>query len=294
MAKDRYDYLPSVGRGELKWPDDARIALWVCPNIEYFHIDKPLTSATSPHLPDIQSYSLRDYGSRIGVFRIMEVLDKHGIRASVLLNSDVCERHPAIIEEGKKRQWEWLGHGITNNLRLNHYPLEEERAVIRKVRDTITASTGAPPKGWLGPGLAETFNTPDHLAAEGFEYICDWACDDQPVPMRVRSGRMIALPYQQGVNDISLLMHSNQTPEAYLQQVCDQFDTLYKEVSESGRVMAIPIHPFITGLPYRIKYLDKALDYICSHEGVWRATGWEIADWYYQHYYKDPGSLDSQ
>ncbi|MEE8077300.1 MAG: polysaccharide deacetylase family protein, partial [Candidatus Binatia bacterium] len=239
MAKDRYDYLPSVGRGELKWPDDARIALWVCPNIEYFHIDKPLTSATSPHLPDIQSYSLRDYGSRIGVFRIMEVLDKHGIRASVLLNSDVCERHPAIIEEGKKRQWEWLGHGITNNLRLNHYPLEEERAVIRKVRDTITASTGAPPKGWLGPGLAETFNTPDHLAAEGFEYICDWACDDQPVPMRVRSGRMIALPYQQGVNDISLLMHSNQTPEAYLQQVCDQFDTLYKEGAESGRVMAI-------------------------------------------------------
>lgn len=292
MENSRYDYLPIVKRKELKWPKAARVAFWVCPNVEYFHIDKRILSAPSPHLPDIQAYSLRDYGSRIGIFRLMEVLDKHRIRASVMLNADVCEYHPAIIEEGKKRNWEWLGHGATNNLRVSDYPLEQERQVIRRVKERIAAAVGSAPKGWLGPGLVETFNTPDHLAAEGFEYLCDWACDDQPVPLRVRSGRMLALPYQQGINDITLFVHSNHTPEQYLRQVCDQFDTLYEEGAKSGRVMALPLHPYVTGLPFRIKYLDKALDYICSHEGVWRATGIEIADWYYEHYYGDPDRLD--
>jgi len=189
MENRRYDFLPIIRRKPLKWPNGARVALWVCPNIEFFHIDKPLPRFSGGHLPDVMAYTLRDYGSRIGVFRLMDVLDKHGVRASVLLNADVCQYQPAIIEEGNKRSWEWLGHGITNNLRMNQYPPEEERKVIHEVKEIITTATGKAPKGWLGPGLAETFNTPDHLAAEGFEYLCDWGCDDQPVAMRVRSGR---------------------------------------------------------------------------------------------------------
>lgn len=289
MEHTRYVYSPVIKRKNLKWPNGARVALWVCPNIEYFHIDKPITTGISgppsPHLPDVHAYSLRDYGSRIGVFRLMDVLDKHGIRASVMLNADVCERYPIILEEGKKRNWEWLGHGVTNNLRMIDYPPEEERNIIRQVKETITAAVGTPPKGWLGPGLAETFNTPDHLAAEGFEYLCDWCCDDQPFPMRVSHGRMIGIPYEQGVNDILVLSRWQHTPEEYLRMVRDQFDILYKEGAESGRVMCLPLHPFIIGLPFRIKYLDEALQYICSHQGVWRATGWEIADWYYRNYY---------
>lgn len=293
MENRRYDYLPMIRRKKIKWPNGARLALWVCPNIEYFHIDKVIPGTPGSHLPDIQGYTLRDYGSRVGVFRLMDVLDKYGIRASVLLNADVCEHHPAIIEEGKKRKWEWLGHGLTNNVRMSDYPSEEERKVIRQVKETITAAVGKAPKGWLGPGLAETFNTPDYLAAEGFEYVCDWGCDDQPIPMRVRSGRMILVPYQQGINDIGTLLYFHHTPEQYFRMVSDQFDTLYKEGAESGRVMAIPLHPFVIGLPFRIKYLDRALEYICSHEGVWRATGWEIADWYYRRYYEDPGPQGS-
>lgn len=289
MENTRYSYSPVIRRKSLKWPNGARVALWVCPNIEYFHIDKPITTGISGppnrHLPDVQAYSLRDYGSRIGVFRVMDVLDKHGIRASVMLNADVCKNHPAIIEEGKKRNWEWLGHGLTNNFRMIDYPPEEERNIIRQVKETIAAAVGAPPKGWLGPSLMESFQTPDHLAAEGFEYLCDWACDDQPFPMRVSHGRMIGVPYEQGVNDILVLFRWQHTPEEYLRMVCDQFDVLYKEGAESGRVMCLPLHPFVIGLPFRIKYLDLALQYICSHEGVWRATGWEIADWYYRHYY---------
>jgi allantoinase len=293
MQNRRYDYLPSIKRKAIKWPNNATLAFWVCPNIEYFHIDKPIRGSGSTHVPDVQGYSLRDYGARVGVYRLMEVFDKHGMRASVLLNADVCKYHPAIIEEGNKRKWEWLGHGETNSRDMSSYGENEEGKVIREIMETITNATGKAPKGWLGPGLIETFNTPDHLAAAGFEYVCDWACDDQPTPIRVKSGRMIVVPYEQGINDIRVFNRENHTPEEYYRMVCDQFDTLYAESTISGRVMAMPLHPFVIGLPFRIKYLEKVLDYICSHDGVWKTTGGEIADWYYQHYYEDPGRYES-
>ena len=290
MFNPRYDYSPIIQRPELEWPGGARIALWLGPNIECFHIDKALPRIAEP-LPDVQSYSLRDYGSRVGVFRMMEVLDRYDIRASVLLNAEVCAQHPAIIQEGNKRSWEWLGHGMNNNTRMNSYDTTGEQEVIRNVRDIISQATSKTPKGWLGPGLSESYDTPDFLAAEGFEYICDWGCDDQPVPMRVKAGRMITVPYQQGINDISMFIHASHTPEDYFRIVCDQFDTLYREGADNGRVMAIPLHPYVTAIPFRIGALDRALDYICSHDGVWKATAGEIADWYYQHYYKTPESL---
>ena len=292
MENRRYDYLPAIKRKPIKWPNGATLAFWVCPNIEYFHIDKPIRGSGSAHVPDVQGYSLRDYGARVGVYRLMDVFDKHGMRASVLLNADVCKYHPPIIEEGNKRKWEWLGHGMTNSVSMLDYLVEDERNVIHNVKEILTTATGKAPKGWLGPGLGETSNTPDHLAAEGFEYVCDWACDDQPTPMRVKSGRMIVVPYEQGINDIRVFNRENHTPEEYYRMVCDQFDTLYKESKTGGKVMAMPLHPFVIGLPFRIKYLDKVLDYICSHEGVWKTTGGEIAEWYYRHYYEEPGKYE--
>ncbi len=127
MQTERYDYSPIVSRKPFKWPNGARVALMVAPNIEFFHIDKVIPGAPSSALPDVTGYALRDYGSRIGVFRMMEVLDKHRHARHVLLNADVCAHHPAIIEEGNKRKWEWLGHGVTNNIRMNQYPADEER-----------------------------------------------------------------------------------------------------------------------------------------------------------------------
>jgi peptidoglycan/xylan/chitin deacetylase (PgdA/CDA1 family) len=170
---------------------------------------------------------------------------------------------------------------------MTQYPAEEERAVIRHVRDTIAAATGKAPRGWLGPGGGDQSpNTLDHLAAEGFDYVCDWGFDDQPQAMRVKAGRMIAIPYQQGLNDIRVIFQGGHTPEDWLQMVCDQFDQLYAEGETQGRVMTIPLHPFVIGLAFRIKYLDQALEYICSHDGVWKATGSEIADHYYANYYQ--------
>ena len=290
MENRRYDYQPITTRPRLRWPNDARLALWVSPNIEYFHIDQPIPNFGMSQVPDVRGYSQRDYGARVGVFRLMEVLDKYGIRASAQLNSEVCVHHREIIEEGIKRDWEWLGHGITNNRPLTAYPAAEERSVIRQVREEIAAATGKAPRGWLGPALAETFDTPDHLAAVGFDYLCDWGFDDQPIPMRVKSGRMIVVPYEQGLNDINFFLRSNYTPREYLRQICDQFDVLYRDGERNGTVMCIPLHPFIIGIPLRIKYLDLALEYICSHDDVWVTTGGEIAEWYYEHYYEEPGT----
>jgi len=291
MSNLRYDYLPITKRVKIEWPEHGRIALWVAPNIEYFHFDMPLRGAQSKHWPDVPGYSLRDYGSRVGVFRIMDVLDKYRIRASVLLNAEVCSQQPQIIEEGKKRQWEWLGHGMTNSYSMIDCGLTEERSTIRSVKEIIAAATGHHPKGWLSPGLGETANTPDYLAAEGFEYVCDWACDEQPVPMRVKTGRMLIVPYQLGINDLPVFTREHRTGHEYFRMVCDQFDTLYRDSESGGRVLCLPLHPYVIGVPHRIKYLDAALDYICSHRGVWRATGWEIAEWYYHHYYQDPGKF---
>ena len=292
MENCRYDYSPIIRRPKIEWPKHGRIALWVAPNIEYFHFDMPIRGSGSAHAPDVPGYTLRDYGSRVGVFRIMDVLDKYGIRASVLLNAEVCEQHPPIIEEGNKRDWEWLGHGMTNSISMLDYPLEEERSVIHKVKEIITKNTGKTPKGWLGPGLGESFNTVDHLAAEGFEYVCDWANDEQPTPMRVKSGKMIVVPYELGVNDIRVFIRETHTPEQYYRMVCDHFDTLYKDSVSGGRVLCLPLHPFVIGMPFRINYLDKALEYMCSHDGVWRTTSGDIADWYYKNYYKDPGRFE--
>ncbi|SRR5581483_2594212 len=288
MKTDRYDYSPIISRTPLEWPNRARVALIVAPNIESFHIDIPIPGVNSP-LPDVTNYSLRDYGSRVGVFRMMDVLDKHGIRATVLLNSDVCAHHPAIIEEGNRRGWEWLGHGVTNNVRINQYPPDEERSVIRRIKETIANATGRPPRGWLGPGGGDqSLDTLDHLAAEGFDYTCDWGIDDQPVAMRVKTGRMVAIPYQQGLNDIRVMHHTGTAPKDWFQMVCDQFDVLYKEGAEQARVMTLPLHPFVVGLPFRSKYLDDALAYICAHNGVWKTTGAEVADHFYAHYYRKP------
>ena len=287
MENKRYDFLPIINRKQIKWPNGAKVALWVGPNIEYFHVDKPIPS-NSTTVPNVLAYTLRDYGSRIGVFRMMEVLDKYDLKASVLLNADVCDHQPQIIAEGKKRDWEWLGHGLTNNTRMTDYPPEEERNIIHQVKEKITKATGVAPKGWLGPGWAETFNTLDHLAAEGFEYVCDWGCDDQPFAVRVRTGKMVSVPYR-GVADLPLLKDSYYTPPQYLQAACDAFDTIYRQSERVPSVFTVGLHPYLIGASHVIKYLDKALEYILSHEGVWKTTAGEIASWYYQHYYEDPG-----
>jgi len=165
-----FPYSPIIHRPPLQWPNGAHVALWVIPNIEFFALDEkvpPAAGGTSAPVPDVPTWSSRDYGNRVGVFRLMEVLDRHGIRATVALNSEVCAEHPVIIEEGNKRNWEWMGHCESNTRRLNEAPPGDEPRIIKNALATIERATGARPRGWLGSGLQETWDTLDLLAAEG-------------------------------------------------------------------------------------------------------------------------------
>jgi allantoinase len=277
-----FEYSPIINRPRLTWPKGERLALWVIPNIEFFSLqERPGGYGAAGKTPDVVMWSDRDYGNRIGVWRLMDVLDRYGIRGTVALNSDLCDHHPIIIEEGKKRQWEWMGHNESNTRRLNEAPPGEEAQIIKRTFETIARATGAPPKGWLSSGLQQTWDTLDLLAAQGGEYVCDWCNDDQPYVMNLDGGRrLISVPYTQQTNDKPAYERFLLSPDEFKQMICRTFDVLYREGAQSGRVMAIALHPYISGVPHRIDALDAALEYICKHDGVWRTTGSEIA----QHY----------
>lgn len=284
MKPDAYGpfpYSPIIHRPRLTWPGGARVALWVIPNVEFFSLEERPGGFSSGKIPDIPLWSARDYGNRVGVFRIMQVLDRYDICATVALNSDLCSRHPEIIQEGRARNWEWMGHNKSNTRRLNDAAPGEEPKIIHDSLVTIAQATGTRPAGWLGSGLQETWDTLDLLAAEGVEYVCDWCNDDQPYVMSLEGGRsLVSVPYSRDINDKAAFEHDCQTAVEFQEMICRQFDVLYREGAESGRVMAIAVHPYLTGLPYRIDSFDRALEYICGHEGVWRATGREIAHHY--------------
>ena len=286
MENERYPYWPLPDRPAIRWPNEARIAFWVIPNIEHFRFDKPNSDAVPTGQPDIPSFAQRDYGPRVGIWRMMDVLDKYHLRATVALNADVCRFYPQIIDAGVERGWEWMGHGVTNSIRMTALDEATERETIRGVVETIAERTGARPSGWLGPGLSETVHTPDFLAEAGITYVADWCADDQPFPMRVKTGRMISVPYSQELNDIPVFTRKGLTAAQFCQMICDQFDVLYAEGATSGRVMAIALHPYLTGHPFRSKWLDRALEHITEHDKVWLTTGGEIASWYYEHYYE--------
>jgi peptidoglycan/xylan/chitin deacetylase (PgdA/CDA1 family) len=277
-----FPYSPIIDRPRLEWPHGAHVALWIIPNIEYFSLEeRPGGYGPGGKIPDVVMWSERDYGNRVGVFRIMETLDRYGMRGTVALNSNLCAEHPRIIEEGNKRKWEWMGHNESNTRRLNEAPPGEEKNIIRRTLDTIGQASGRRPTGWLSSGLQQTWDTLDLLAAEGVEYQGDWCNDDQPYVMNLAGGRsIVAMPYTQQLNDKSAIERRFVSADGFAQMICDQFDVLYKEGAKSGRVMAIALHPYLVGVPHRIGAFDKALKYISKHKRVWKATGSEIARHY--------------
>ena len=284
---DRFPYSAIVDRKPLRWPNGARVAVWIIPNIEHFLFDRPstsITNATTSLVPDVLNYSWRDYGVRVGIWRMMEIMDHYGIKGTVALNSDVCIRYPRIIQEGNRLGWEWMGHGSSNSIFINRQNEEEERALIREVVDTIRKATGKHPRGWLSPALSESHRTLDLLAECSIEYVCNWVNDEQPYPMRVKTGSIISIPYSVEINDIPAFVDLKQSAETFGRMICDQFDVLYEDGAKTGRVMSICLHPFLIGQPYRSKYFAQALAHITSRQEVCLTTGGEITDWYVQNY----------
>ncbi len=283
MNVRRLDYQPIVQRAPLSLPNGARLAVWVVVNVEEWDINEPMARRVLPTpqgvsvVPDVPNWSWAEYGLRVGFWRLKEVLDRHAIRATVSLNASVCDTYPQIVEAGVASGWEFMGHGFVQRV-LNVEP--DERAVIKKTIETIQRKTGSAPRGWMGPGLAETFETPDILAEEGIEYVCDWVADDQPFPVNVRSGSLVSIPYTVELNDIPMYIDQHHRSPEIFERTRDHFDTLYKEGADNARVMAIAVHPYISGVPHRIGYFEQIFEYIGQHDDVLFMTGSEILDWY--------------
>ena len=291
LPPDRVDYSPIIDRPIIKWPNDARVALWISPNVEHYEYMPDDDSARTPWprtpFPDVQQYSSRDYGNRVGFWRMLESLDKYNIRCCVSLNMAVLEHFPEIGQAMVQRDYDYMSHGIYNTRYLYTYTEDQEREFYRDTIDTLKLHTGKQLKGMLGPAISGTERTPDLMAEAGLIYHTDWMHDDQPVPIKVKSGKLVSVPYSIELNDSSLL-RDNHYEGDYFARICKaQFDQLYKEGAESGRVMCIALHPFLIGQPHRIKYLDDILSHIMSHDGVWQTTADDIADYYNENYYDD-------
>ncbi|MFI0446881.1 polysaccharide deacetylase family protein [Actinomadura sp. 6N118] len=277
---DLFEYNPITERPTITWPGNARVAVYVGLNVEHFLLGRPSTSiwpGTADLVPDALNHGWRDYGARVGIWRITDILDRHGVRASVLLNSDVVHHYPQIVKAGVERDWAWLAHGQTNSILHTGMDRDDERRVLTEITDTIAEGTGRRPRGWMGPGLTETFHTPELLADLGFRYLLDWTNDDQPYPLRVPG--MISVPYSVELNDLMLFGNGMTGPE-FLQTITDQYEQLHADSAHSGRVMALALHPFSTGQAFRAKYLDQALAYLAAQPDVWLTTSDEIAEHY--------------
>ena len=251
---------------KITWPNGARVAVWVIPNVEHFHLE-----IGSP-APDVRNFSRRDYGNRVGLWRLMDVLNKHKIRGTVALNAEIGIHYPRIMQAMIDLDWELMGHGLTNSKIMSGLEIDAERKLILDTRKVIE-DWGRKMRGWLGPGLTETFNTPDLLKESGVEYVADWVNDD--LPYRFNNG-LYSIPYSIELNDMPLFNNPSISIDDFKRRICDSFDVLYAEGDTNGRVLGIALHPFLIGAAHRIKYLDEALAYIAGHEGVWFATGDEI------------------
>lgn len=283
MDHDRYDWSDLFQRAPVVWPNGARIALSIVTHVQHFPLDMPskpfkAPGALSMPYPDFRYYTNRDYGNRVGIFRILRLLGEKGLKASFAVNGIIANRYPALLDAVVEGGHEVVAHGLDMG-KVHHSGLseEDENAIIAETLGLLRQASGQKVEGWLSPGRAQGFNTPDLLAKNGVTYGLDWANDDLPYEMRTKNGVLIAMPMAYETDDRVVADEYFQSEADWVQQVKDRFDVLYRESADyGGRVMSLPIHSWVSGMPYRVEYLREVLDYILSHEGVWNAPAGEI------------------
>jgi peptidoglycan/xylan/chitin deacetylase (PgdA/CDA1 family) len=286
-------YSAIIDRPRLRWKDGKRLAVWICPCVLHYEYLPPpdpwLNGWARMEAPDAMGYARQEYGMRVGFWRVLEVLDRLRIRATAIANTDALERYPSVAAAIRERSWDVVGHGESNTRFVYGMNAVDEGAVYERMLESVFRTTGVRMKGTGGPGpQAATENTADLLAEAGFTFFTDLFLDEQPVAMRVRTGALVAMPYSVEVNDSPVLGSAHEA-DHFRDIVKAQFDTLYEDSRESGRVMCISIHPVLFGQPHRIRYLAQALEHVVSHDDVWLATGAEIADWFMAHHLQQPG-----
>jgi len=279
-----YEWSPIIKRKPLRWPKNARVALVVILNLEHYDWQPPPDvpgAPQGPFRPNLPEFSQREYGNRVGVFRLLRILDRYGVKPTIAMDKVVAETKPFLVRECQKRNLEVIAHGATARqpIQAGMTP-EVERAYVRASIAAVTTAMGKKPAGWLGPDAQESMNTPAVLAAEGIRYVCDWSNDEQPYRMKVPSGELFSLGVDLDLDDVYIHANGRRPIDEYRRIMQDTFDGLYRDGAASGRLMVINLHPWVMGWPWRSKYLDRVLAHIDQYSDVWKASGTDVIDWY--------------
>jgi len=283
IPSERVAYSAIVDRPPLKLPNDARIVLWTIVNYEVWDISRPMARQVIPAptgqvlLPDVPNWSWHEYGMRVGCWRFYELFKRLGIKPTLAANARICEDYPRVAEQAKKDGWEFMGHAYDQ---LPIHKNDNQEAMINRSMEVIEKFTGTRPVGWLGPGLTQTLDTPELLAKAGVQYIGDWVYDDEPTVIKTSEGPLVTLPYTVELNDIPMMIVQHHESDYLLKRAIDQFDRLYTEGKDRCKIMSLAIHPYISGQPHRIKYLEAIYDYVRRFDGVLHWNGAQILDWY--------------
>jgi peptidoglycan/xylan/chitin deacetylase (PgdA/CDA1 family) len=284
LATEPYRHWPLAGRPPLVYPGGKRMAVYLAVNIEHFDLGRRATSRTSvtADLPvDPLNHGWRDYGARVGFWRMLDAIDRFQLPVSTLLNADAALAYPEIVAEGRDRGWAFLGHGRSNSELWTGFDEATERAKLERIVEVLESTTGSSPNGWLGPALTETSHTIPLLAEHGFSYTLGWVADDQPVPVDAGGVPFASVPYSIEVNDIPVFIDQALTPADFTEMIVDQFEVLHEEAqTRPGAVFAISLHPFLVGQAFRHKHLLEALEAVSGHGDVWYANSDEIAEWF--------------
>ena len=283
LPRERVPYSAIVDRPRLELPGGARLAVWTIVNVEEWSIERPMPRMVlspplgQPLLPDLPNWAWHEYGMRVGFWRFVEVLERFQVKATLAINGSVCKSYPRVAKAALDAGWEFMGHGYVQ--RPMHHVEDQKKNILDTV-EAIRAFTGKAPRGWESPGLTETYDTIDWLAEAGIEYVADWVLDDQPCVIRTATRPVVSIPYTVEMNDIAMMVLQNHPSSEWLRRGIDQFERLYAEGEKSARVMAISVHPYITGVPHRIAYLERLYEHIAQRPGVLLWTGEQILDWY--------------
>lgn len=292
MDHEHYDWSPMSRRGALQWPQ-ARVAVCVVVNLEHTEWSPPEGSvqvgAMAPGMiprpfPDYARLTHREYGHRVGIFRLMQVLEKYGMTPTVAMDALTAQHYPYLVRYCLERGCEIIAHGMAATRMITSKMSEaEEQTYIRETIATLTQATGQTPVGWLSPEYGQSARTPQLLAQSGIRYVCDWVNDEQPYRMHTPAGELFALPIMLELDDVHALWERRVPVARYGTLLKDSFRRLYRDGAQSGRLLVLHVHPWLMGQPFRIRYLDDALQFIIRHQGVWLATGTPIIDWFQQH-----------
>ncbi|MBL6864083.1 MAG: polysaccharide deacetylase family protein [Rhodospirillales bacterium] len=281
--KDRINYSAIVDRKPLILPGDGKVIVWPVVNLEEWPPELPLPRRvlTPPgeggHVPDIPNWCWSEYGMRIGVWRLMEALAEFNVTPTVSMNGTVPKAYPRVAEAALEAGWEFMGHSY---IQKPMYEIEDEAEAIFKTMETMKDFCGYKPRGWMGPGLTQTENTPELLVEAGFEYTADWILDDQPCEVKTQKGKLYSIPYTTELNDIPIMLSQNHVSSILYDRTMDYFETLLREGEQNVRIMCIAVHPYIHGVPHRIKYFRQIFKELSDNPAVVFMTGSEILDWY--------------